>query len=75
MPMSVYTFLDEYDLSGKNIYVFNTHEGSGTAGGVQAIANEESGAAVESNALSISGGSVSADSQGDVDSWLAEIGF
>lgn len=75
MPMSIYSFLDEYDLSGKNVYVFNTHEGSGTAGGVQSIANEEPGAVVESNALSISGGQVSADSQTDVDSWLSGIGF
>ena len=75
MPMSIYSFLDEYDLTGKNVYVFNTHEGSGTAGGVQSIANEEPGATVESNALSISGGRVSADSQSDVDSWLSEIGF
>lgn len=75
MPMSIYSFLDEYDLSGKNIYVFNTHEGSGTAGGVASIANEEPGATVESNALSISGGRVSAVSQSDVDSWLSRLGF
>lgn len=29
MPMCVWTFLDSYDLSGKNIYPFCTHEGSG----------------------------------------------
>ena len=29
MPMPVYTFLESYDLSGKNIYHFCTHEGSG----------------------------------------------
>ena len=29
MPMPVHTFLDEYDFSGKNIYHFCTHEGSG----------------------------------------------
>jgi len=29
MPMPVYTFLDKYDLSGKNVYKFCTHEGSG----------------------------------------------
>ncbi len=75
MPMSIYSFLDEYDLTGKNVYVFNTHEGSGTPGGVQSIANEEPGAAVESNALSISGGRVSADLQSDVDSWLSQLGF
>ena len=29
MPMPVYTFLENYDLSGKRIYHFCTHEGSG----------------------------------------------
>jgi len=29
MPMPVYTFLDKYDLSGKKVYNFCTHEGSG----------------------------------------------
>ncbi len=29
MPMPVYTFIESYDLSNKNIYHFCTHEGSG----------------------------------------------
>ncbi len=29
MPMPVYTFLDNHDLSGKTVYRFCTHEGSG----------------------------------------------
>ena len=29
MPMAVYTFLENYDLSGKTIHPFCTHEGSG----------------------------------------------
>ncbi|HSP47199.1 MAG TPA: flavodoxin, partial [Clostridiaceae bacterium] len=29
MPMAVYTFLESYDLSGKTIIPFCTHEGSG----------------------------------------------
>ncbi len=29
MPMPVYTFLESYDFSGKKIYNFCTHEGSG----------------------------------------------
>ena len=29
MPMPVYTFLEKYDLSGKKVYNFCTHEGSG----------------------------------------------
>ena len=29
MPMPVFTFLEEYDVSGKTIVPFCTHEGSG----------------------------------------------
>ena len=32
MPMAVYTFLDHYDLTGKTIHPFCTHEGSGLSG-------------------------------------------
>ena len=32
MPMIVYTFLESYDLSGKTVIPFNTHEGSGSSG-------------------------------------------
>lgn len=37
MPMAVYTFLESYDFSGKTIYPFDTHGGSGLAGTVQSI--------------------------------------
>ena len=53
MPMAVYSFLDEYDLSGKRVLIFNTHEGSGTAGGVQSLEKEEPGANVETDALEL----------------------
>jgi len=31
-PMIVLSFLEQYDLSGKNVYLFNTHGGSGSVG-------------------------------------------
>ena len=34
MPMAVFTFLESYDFSGKNIIPFCTHEGSGLGGSV-----------------------------------------
>ncbi|MDY2792700.1 MAG: flavodoxin [Eubacteriales bacterium] len=37
MPMAVYTFLEKYDLSGKTIRPFCTHEGSGLSGTVERI--------------------------------------
>lgn len=38
MPMALYTFLESYDLSGKTVYPFVTHEGSGMAGTERKIA-------------------------------------
>ena len=38
MPMALYTFLESYDLSGKTVYPFATHEGSGMAGTERKIA-------------------------------------
>jgi flavodoxin len=32
LPMIVYTFLESYDFTGKTVYLFNTHGGSGLAG-------------------------------------------
>lgn len=37
MPMVMYTFLEHYDFSGKNIIPFCTNEGSGLGGSVRAI--------------------------------------
>jgi flavodoxin len=31
-PMIVLSFLEQYDLTGKNVYIFNTHGGSGSVG-------------------------------------------
>jgi len=40
MPMAVYTFLEEYDFSGKTILPYCTHEGSGLSGTEREIAME-----------------------------------
>ena len=41
MPMIIYTFLDEYDLSGKTIAPFNTSGGSGFSGSLDTITEME----------------------------------
>ena len=38
LPMPIYTFLESGDFSGKTIYPFNTHGGSGVAGTDKEIA-------------------------------------
>lgn len=54
LPMVVYTFLEEHDLSGKTIIPFNTHGGSGVSGTVRAIAGAQPNAVVRTDGLSIS---------------------
>lgn len=73
MPMVVYSFLDEYDLSGKTVIPFCTHGGSGLSGTVGSIKNEEpdadvkDGLAIRDNALDSSGSAI--------ESWLSDNGF
>ena len=54
MPMAVYTFLESYDFSGKTIYPFVTHGGSGLAGTIQSIQETVSNATVK-DGLAIQG--------------------
>ena len=73
MPMPIYTFLDEYDLSGKTIAPFITHGGSGLSGTPENIKEEEPNATV-TEGLAVNG-SNSRNSQSTVNNWLTEIGF
>lgn len=57
MPMAVYTFLEAYDFSGKTIYPFCTHEGSGLSHTEDNIRKTAKGAVVEEG-LAIRGSSV-----------------
>ena len=73
MPMALYTFLDEYDLSGKTIAPFTTSGGSGLSGTPSNIEDEEPRATV-TEGLSVRD-SNSENSQSAVNEWLSEIGF
>jgi len=57
MPMPVFTFLEEYDFSGKTIVPFCTHEGSGLGHSEKDIAKLCPNSKLL-NGLSIKGGSV-----------------
>ena len=57
MPMAVYTFLEHYDLTGKTIHPFCTHEGSGLSHTVQDIQKAALGAKV-TKGLAIHGSGV-----------------
>ena len=47
LPMAVYTFFDENNLSEKTIVIFSTHEGSGLTGTDDNIANYTKGKVVK----------------------------
>lgn len=68
MPMAVYTFLEAYDFTGKTIYPFCTHEGSGLASTERDIKNTAKGATV-AKGLAIHGSSVDS-SEKMIERWL-----
>ena len=71
--MAVYSFLDEYDLSGKTIVPFVTSGGSGFSGTIQAIENAEPNATVlEGLSLRDNRSPQAVD---DVTDWLARLGL
>lgn len=74
MPQALYTFLEEYDFSGKTIIPFTTHGGSGFSRTISTIAELQPGANVVEQRLSISRNSVT-DAQSDVENWVAGLGF
>lgn len=72
MPQPLYTFLEEYDLSGKSIIPFVTHGGSGFSNTIKTIAKLQPDATVSENTLSLSRNSV-AESEADVVSWAESL--
>ena len=73
MPMAVFTFLDNFDFSGKTILPLCTNEGSGMGGSERDIKKTCPGAAVKSG-LSVTG-SEAANAAGRVKRWLAANGL
>ena len=73
MPMIMYTFLDEYDLSGKTIAPFNTSGGSGFSDSLDTIAEMEPDAEI-TEGLSL-GSSEAEDCSDTVSGWLGSIGL
>lgn len=75
LPMAVYTFFDENNLSGKKIILFSTNEGSGLADTVDTIEKYTKGNVVK-NAFSIRGKRVqdSKDKvEAEVKKWIKEL--
>lgn len=72
LPMPLYTFLEEYDFSGKTIIPFTTHGGSGFSRTIQTISELQPNATVISDGLSISRNDVSR-AEGDVVDWVNSL--
>ena len=73
MPMPVFTFLEEYDFSGKTIVPFCTHEGSRLGRSEKDIA-KLCPKAIITKGLAIRGSDVK-NAHGEVSKWLSEIGM
>lgn len=74
LPMPLYTFLEEYDFSGKTIIPFTTHGGSGFSRTIQTIAELQPDAEVITDGLSISRNSVSG-AESEVIDWVSGLGL
>ena len=70
MPMAVYSFLEHYDLTGKTIHPFCTHEGSGLSHTVQDIQKAAPGARV-TKGLAIHGSSADS-AKPALETWIRE---
>lgn len=70
--MPLYTFLEQYDFSGKTIIPFTTHGGSGFSRTIQTIEELQPNATVVEEGLSISRNSVP-EAQSEVVSWVSGL--
>lgn len=72
LPMPLYSFFDQYDLSHKTIIPFNTHEGSGDGGTYSTIKELEPNATVLEG-LPIRGGDMKKDQKTKIINWLNKL--
>ena len=73
-PPILKNFFKKYDMTGKTIIPFNTHEGSGNGGTYQMIRNDVPEAKVLEG-LAIRGGSMNESQRDNIHKWLEKIGF
>ena len=73
LPMALFTFLEQYDFSGKKIVPFCTHEGSGLGRSVQDIARLCPNATIL-DGLAIRGSGVKS-AENNVATWLTGLGM
>lgn len=72
LPQILYTFLESYDFTGKNVYLFSTNGGSGLAGTVSTITRKLNTANVNSNAFKLNR-DIMEQAPSEVEKWLKEV--
>ncbi|WP_405274085.1 flavodoxin [Methanobrevibacter sp.] len=76
LPMIMYTFLEDYNFDGKNVYLFNTHEGSGDAGTYKTVQSKLPKANVNIDGLAMDGKTARSEAgKQQTINWLKESGF
>ena len=74
VPMALLTFLEENDLSGKRVYLFCSHGTGGLSNSVEIITEAIPNATISNNIFDCYEEEASS-SQGDIQSWVAELGY
>lgn len=74
LPMALYTFLEQTDLSGKTVIPFTVHGGSGFSDTVRTIVRLQPEADVRRDGLSISRNAV-AGAEGEIAAWARGLGI
>ena len=74
LPMAVYSFLDEYDLTGKTVYLFNSR-GGGERNYANIVQELEPDAIVSESSYSVGHSSVDEVTAADIQAWLSEAGY
>ena len=74
MPMILYSFLEQYDFSGKTLIPFCTHGGSGFSRTIRTMQDKQPGATVIRNGYSLSRSRMER-APSSVSEWLKEIGL
>lgn len=74
VPMALLTFLDENDLTGKDVYLFCSHGTGGLARSVEIITQAAPEANISDNIFDCYEEDAPA-SQGDIQAWVAELGL
>ena len=74
VPMALLTFLEQNDLSGKQVYLFCSHGTGGLSNSVNIITEAAPDASISDNIFDCYEEDASS-SQNDIQSWVTELGY